>query len=118
VLDVGTGPGDVGHNPGVNPAERPAGHAVVPRRPANHPEHRLARIVVRHLRERVTIAPLASPPRAVPEIWLRQVTDAAGFQVITVAALRSVGVPARLDANGRAEFYDGSKWQVAPEPGA
>lgn len=62
----------------------------------------------------MSIATLANPLREVSEIWLRQITDEAGFQVIYVAALRSVGVPARLDANGRAEFYDGGKWQVAP----
>jgi hypothetical protein len=68
-----------------------------------------AKIVVRHLRERVTIAPLPNPAHEVPEIWLDQITDKAGFAVIDVAALRSVGVPARLDVHGRAElFADGN----------
>jgi hypothetical protein len=73
-------------------------------------------IVVRHLRERVTIADIPNPPRDVPTIWLRQITDEAGFELIYVAALRSVGVPARLEANGRAEFWDGSQWSATPGP--
>jgi O-antigen ligase len=75
-----------------------------------------ARIVVRHLRERVTIATTANPSHDIPTIWLRQRTDATGFQIIYVAALRSVGVPARLNASGQAEFWDGRQWQTAPLP--
>jgi acetyl esterase/lipase len=75
-----------------------------------------AKIVVRHLRERVTIAHLPNASHEVPGIWLKQITDEAGFEIIYVAALRSVGVPARLDANRHAEFHDGNKWLVAPSP--
>jgi acetyl esterase/lipase len=75
-----------------------------------------AQIVVRHLRERVTIANIENPPRDVSLIWRRQITDEAGFEIIYVAALRSVGVPTRLDANGRAEFWDGNEWSAAPGP--
>jgi acetyl esterase/lipase len=75
-----------------------------------------AQIVVRHLRERVTIANIENLPRDVSLIWRRQITDEAGFEIIYVAALRSVGVPARLEANGRAEFWDGSQWSAAPGP--
>jgi dienelactone hydrolase len=75
-----------------------------------------AAIVARHLRERLTIATLSNPPSDVPNIWMRQITDKAGFEIIFVAALRSAGVPARLDSNNRAEFWDGNKWQTAPEP--
>ena len=75
-----------------------------------------ARIVARHLRERVTVAELPTAPREVPEIWLRQITDRAGFEVIYVAALRSVGVPARLTKEKTAEYWDGKDWQAAPRP--
>jgi transglutaminase-like putative cysteine protease len=75
-----------------------------------------ARIVVRHLRERVTVVAGPNLPRTVPDIWLRQLTDQTGFEIIYVAALRSVGVPARLDAKGVAEFITGEKWQTAPDP--
>ena len=73
-------------------------------------------IVVRHLRERVTISTTSNLPQDVPGIWLRQITDEAGFQIIHVAALRSVGVSACLDSNSHAEFWDGNKWQAAPQP--
>jgi predicted esterase len=75
-----------------------------------------AKIAVRHLRERVTIAALPNPPHDVPNIWLKQITDEAGFEIVYVAALRSVGVPARLDSQQQAEFWNGDKWQTAPEP--
>ena len=75
-----------------------------------------AKIIVRHLRERVTIANIVNPPRDVSLIWRRQITDEIGFEIIYVAALRSVGVPARLNTNGRAEFWNGSQWSAAPEP--
>ena len=73
-------------------------------------------IVVRHLRERVTIARLPGLPHTVPEIWQRQITDAPGFAIIYVAALRSVGVPARLAGLDTVEFWDGTRWQPAPAP--
>jgi len=75
-----------------------------------------AQIVVRHLRERVTVVVGPNLPHEVPDIWLRQLTDQIGFEIIYVAALRSVGVPARLDAAGQAELFADGKWQAAPEP--
>jgi hypothetical protein len=75
-----------------------------------------AKIVMRHLCERVTIASLPNLSHDVPSIWLKQITDEAGFEIIYVAALRSVGVPARLDSNRHAEFGDGNRWQSAPSP--
>jgi hypothetical protein len=95
---------------------RPLWEAFYPRiRHENSPAD-AAQIVIRHLRERVTIADLSNPPHSVSAIWSRQITDEKGFQIIYVAALRSVGVPARLDANGQADFYDGNQWQIAPKP--
>ncbi|MGA2802754.1 MAG: hypothetical protein ABSE97_10380 [Verrucomicrobiota bacterium] len=75
-----------------------------------------AKIVVRHLRERVTIATAPNLPQEVPVIWLMQITDEAGFQTIYVAALRAAGVPARLGSQHQAEFWNGDKWQAAPTP--
>jgi acetyl esterase/lipase len=95
---------------------RPLWEEFYPRiRRENSPED-AARIVVRHLRERVTIATAPDLPHDVPAIWLKQITDEAGFQTIYVAALRSVGVPARLDLQHQAEFWNGAKWQTAPTP--
>jgi len=64
----------------------------------------------------LTIASLPNLPHEVSDIWLRQITDESGFEIIYVAALRSVGIPARLYANRYAEIWDGNKWQTAPEP--
>lgn len=75
-----------------------------------------AEIVVRFPRERVSIAEGSRLPAAVAEIWRRQVSNARCFEAVYVAALRSVGVPSRLDSRGRAEFWTGSAWQAAPRP--
>jgi O-antigen ligase len=75
-----------------------------------------AKIVMKLLRERVAIVTLPNLPQDVPAIWLKQMTDEVGFEIIYVAALRSVGLPARLVSNSRAEFWDGNKWQTAPLP--
>ncbi len=95
---------------------RPLWEEFYPRiRHESSPEE-AAKIVVRHLRERVTIATLPDSPHGVPEIWLKQITDEAGFEIIYVAALRSIGVPARLDPHQRAELWNGEKWHTAPPP--
>jgi acetyl esterase/lipase len=75
-----------------------------------------ARIVVRHLRERITVVSGHLADAAVREIWLRQLTDAAGFEKIYIAALRSVGIAARLNADMKAELFADGKWQLAPRP--
>jgi predicted esterase len=75
-----------------------------------------AEIVVRFLRERVTIAQGDSLPSVVAEIWQRQITNERGFEAVYVAALRSVGVPARLMPQGRAEMWSGAGWHPAPRP--
>ena len=51
----------------------------------------MAEIVVRFLRERVTIAQGAGLPGVGAEAWQRQVTNERGFEAIYVAALLSVG---------------------------
>jgi acetyl esterase/lipase len=73
-----------------------------------------AEIVVRFLRERVTVAEGSGLPSVVAETWERQITDPRGFEAVYVAALRSVGVPSRLGAQGRAEFWTGAAWQAGP----
>ena len=95
---------------------RPLWEEFYPRMRHESSPEEAARIVVRHLRDRVTIAALPNLPHDVPAIWLRQITDGAGFEIIYVAALRSVGVPARLNSQQRSEFWDGTKWNVAPRP--
>jgi predicted esterase len=75
-----------------------------------------AEIVVRHLRERVTIVEGDEVPTGVESIWIQQITNAKGFERIYVAALRSTGIPARLDSQGHAEFWSGVGWKPAPRP--
>jgi len=75
-----------------------------------------AAIVTRHLRERVTIAPDYPKQPGVETMWRRQIVNQGDFEIIYTAALRSVGVPARLNAANRSEFWDGKDWQTAPRP--
>ena len=75
-----------------------------------------ANIVLRQLRERVTISTAANLPHDVPEIWAGRMTDAEGFEIISVAALRSEGIAARLNDRGQAELFADGKWQLAPHP--
>jgi hypothetical protein len=75
-----------------------------------------AKIIMRHLCERVRITTMSVQPHDVSTIWLKRITDEAGFEIINIAALRSVGIPARLDSNHDAEFWDGIKWQASTAP--
>ncbi|MCC6819121.1 MAG: hypothetical protein IT579_00170, partial [Verrucomicrobia subdivision 3 bacterium] len=72
--------------------------------------------VVRYLRERVGIDPAYSYRVGVETIWTQQMTDEIGFERIYVAALRSVGIAARLNAGQRAELWAGNNWHEAPRP--
>ncbi len=87
-----------------------------PRVRREHSPEDAATIVARHLRERITIVSVWPASSDVSTIWLQQLTDLSGFQIIYVAALRSIGVPARLDTHGDAEYFDGNAWNKAPAP--
>lgn len=94
---------------------RPLWEFFYPRiRKENYTEH-AARIIVRNLRERVTVAE-GDFPDGVEGIWRNQIADEYGFQRIYVAAMRSAGVPARLDEQEKAEFWTGTEWKTAPDP--
>ncbi len=71
-----------------------------------------AEIVVRHLRERMKIVPVEGAPKAITEMWRQARAEDRGFEAICVAALRSVGIPARLSALGQAEFWNGNEWKL------
>lgn len=75
-----------------------------------------AEIVVRFLRERMTISDNAFPQQSISEIWERGLADTAGFERIYVAALRSVGVAARINRDGKAEIMLDRAWMAAPRP--
>lgn len=75
-----------------------------------------AEIIVRSLRERVTIEPAHDWPTGVESIWRNQIATPQGFERIYVATLRSTGIPGRLDKQSKAEFWTGSEWKAAPRP--
>lgn len=74
-----------------------------------------ARIVVRSLREHVGIDPSYQYRVGVETIWTQQMTDRRGFERIYVAALRSVGIAARLSEQQQAELWTGMTWEIAPK---
>jgi hypothetical protein len=75
-----------------------------------------AQVVACFLRERVTLAEGSGFRDGVIGSWQRQVANREGFEALYVAALRSVGVPARLGFEGRAELWTGAVWRSAPRP--
>lgn len=93
---------------------RPLWEFYYPRIRKENTTESAAIIVARTLRERITIWPGFDRPQGIDTIWKEQITGEKGFEKIYVATLRSVGVPARLDSTGKAEFWDGEKWRGAP----
>jgi hypothetical protein len=73
-------------------------------------------IVVRFLRQRVTIAPGHSKQPGIESMWDGHIVNLEDFEMLYAAALRSVGVPARLDEKNEAEYWTGSRWEAAPRP--
>jgi len=90
---------------------RPLWESFYPRIPKESSLEAAAEIVVRHLRERVRIVETPGSPETIAEIWRRGSASERGFEVISVAVLRSAGIPARLAERGRAEFWNGAEWQ-------
>jgi len=103
---------------------RPLWEFFYPRIRKENSSEAAAEIVVRHLRERVTIISETSISDArrpatftgITTLWKDQTANESEFERLYVAALRSVGVGARLDAEGKAEFWTGSQWKRAPRP--
>jgi predicted esterase len=75
-----------------------------------------AEILVRYMRERVMVVADFQGEPGIESIWKDQIAGENGFQEICVAALRSVGVGARLNTSGRAEFWTGDRWSTLPRP--
>ncbi|MDW8381176.1 MAG: O-antigen ligase family protein [Verrucomicrobiota bacterium] len=76
----------------------------------------VATIVARELRARLTVAAGENVPEDVEGAWRRQMTTPSGFENLYVAALRAVGIPARLNENGQTEFWAAPGWRPAPRP--
>lgn len=81
-------------------------------RKENYPEP-AAQIVLKFLRQRLAIA--TAGPLTIHEMWREQKADVKGFEAVTVAAFRSVGIPARLNAKHQAELLVKDKWRLASE---
>jgi pimeloyl-ACP methyl ester carboxylesterase len=75
-----------------------------------------AAIVVRFLRQRVTISPNYPKQLGVESMWNGHIVNLEDFEVLYTATLRSVGVPARLNEKREAEYWTGSQWEAAPRP--
>lgn len=95
---------------------RPLWESFYPRIRREETTEAAAQIVVRFLRERVTLTTATNAPPGILTAWRRQVTDAKGFETLYVAALRSVGIPARQNPDGKADYWTGEKWTAAPRP--
>jgi hypothetical protein len=75
-----------------------------------------ARIVVQHLRERVTISTNYPKQNGITSIWDCRIANLDDFNIVYAAALRSVGVGARLNNGHSVELWNGSAWSLAPLP--
>lgn len=73
-------------------------------------------VVARCLRERVAIVPDFRKQSGVESVWKTKIANGADFELLYVAALRSVGIPARLTNDHRAQFWNNKTWCAAPRP--
>lgn len=71
-----------------------------------------AAIVLQQLRQRVAM--VSKGPATIDGMWQQKTADKEGFETLCVAALRSVCVPARLNPDQQAEFWDGTEWRIVP----
>jgi hypothetical protein len=68
-----------------------------------------AEIVRREVREKIALT--ESPnPETILDMWEQGRASAPGRARLEVAALRAVGIPARLNQSNRAEFWNGTAW--------
>jgi O-antigen ligase len=84
----------------------------LPMRKENDPAS-AAQIVLKFLHQRIAL--VAEGPATIDEMWQEKRADERGIRALEVAALRSVGIPARLNESGRAELFSEGKWQALPE---
>ena len=75
-----------------------------------------AEIVARHVALRVGREDATPAGLSIREAWRRGRADAVGWERVYVAALRSVGMPARMGSDGQAWFHTGDQWRPAPRP--
>ena len=75
-----------------------------------------ANFLVKYLRTEVEINSGPLETTRIQKIWDGRSASPEEFETLYVAALRSVGLGARLNLKGHAEILDNGKWQDAPRP--
>ncbi len=75
-----------------------------------------AAVVVSFLRSRVTVSDQAAARVSPGEAFERQQVSPGDFEILTIAALRATGIPARLGPDSKAELWSGEQWTPAPRP--
>jgi dienelactone hydrolase len=75
-----------------------------------------AKIIVDYLLERVGIDSSYGADQDVDTIWIQKMAGEGGFQRIYVAALRSVGIAARINGLNQVEIWTRQAWTAAPKP--
>jgi hypothetical protein len=73
-----------------------------------------AETVLEYLLMRVGIDSSCGENQDVDTLWIQKMASEGGFQRIYVAALRSIGIAARLDGSHQAEIWTGQAWAPAP----
>jgi dienelactone hydrolase len=68
------------------------------------------------LREQIWFDPGFDSRSGVDGLWARKFANQDGFNLLYVAALRSVGIAARLNDQNQAELWADRRWQPAPPP--
>ena len=91
---------------------------VYPRIRNEHDPAVAATMVARYLRQRVTVANhrVQGNTLDLRTAWESGMITADEFEVLYVAALRSVGIGARINVEGKTEFLENTHWQLAPRP--
>ena len=72
--------------------------------------------VVECVRERIRVGAGFKNAPDPDTIWIQRATSQAGFDLLYIAALRSVGIPARLNEENQPELWADDMWQPAPKP--
>lgn len=74
-----------------------------------------ARYVQNVLRSHITVSERAPAGQTMAVAWLNGAATPALYEIIYVASLRSVGILAKLDVDGRAVFYEGDRLLYRPQ---
>ena len=75
-----------------------------------------AETALQELRSQVNMR--SNAPASIQEMWQRRSANEIGFHALCVAVWRSAGIPARLNAQHRAEYWTGSEWRSVPHADA